>query len=104
MEDERSLRERLLGVSPAYQRFLDLAPSLQTEPVEGRTLLADGWKYKDIPPLTGKQFETFLEVVGRDNIVWLSLAVQKENGLLRCQMFISPAGQALLKSYLDPIS
>lgn len=100
---EQTLRSVLNGVSPAYQAFLDLHPE-GIEPFKGETLVADGWKYRDLPRLSETQMQTFKEVVGEANIRWLAHASGKHKGVVlwvRGQLFISPEGQQRLKAYLE---
>lgn len=96
--DARTLKEVLLSISPKYQAFLDLSPLTGREPFPGQTFLADGWAYKDLPPLTLPQFETFVAVVGEGNIKWLAQA--SSPGGIRGQMLISPIGSDHLAQYL----
>src|ERR1700684_1899136 len=93
-----SLRERLLGVSPEYQKFLDMHLG-GGEPFPGKTLVADGWRYKDLPQLTAEQFEMFLDVVGDENIEWLAISHSPKGH--RGQMYVSADGQQRLQTYLE---
>lgn len=94
-----TLRERFLGLTEHQRMFLDIAPPLDHEPIPDRQYLAEGWVYKDIPVLTKSQVETFIDVVGGDNIVWLTFA-KGPNGC-RGQMLISRSGAANLSSYME---
>ena len=65
------------------------------EPIEGKTYIQDGWKYRDVPgkmPLT--YWEQFLEALGADNYVLLSEAIyeMKDGTYARGQLLIKPCG------------
>jgi hypothetical protein len=96
---EPSLRERINGLTAAQKAFYEMVPPLSSEPFSGETLIADGWTYYDLPPLTPAQMETFLEVVSDANMRWISLARTKAG--IRGQMFLSPVGKRALQNYLE---
>ena len=64
------------------------------EPFLGETLLADGWRYVDLPRMRPNLFDQFIEIVGAKNISWLTLADYGDTK--RGQCLISPAGLARL--------
>lgn len=61
------------------------------EPVKGKTYIADGWVYRDLPRMAPWAFDAFIDLIGPDNLVWLSLA--DYGASKRGQCLISPAGQ-----------
>lgn len=98
-KDMETLRDKLNNLPKAYQDFLEMHLTDGSEPIQGKTLVADGWTYKDLPWLDPDQYETFLRVVGVENIEFLTHAVRglKQRG----QMFLSPTGQENLRKYLE---
>lgn len=60
--------------------------------------LPDRWVYRDLPRMTPEYFDKFIEVVGVDNIEWLTRA-EYPDGAKRGQLFISPAGMNRLKAH-----
>lgn len=66
------------------------------EPIIGKNLRAEGWAYRDLPRMTPEYFDKFTEIVGADNIEWLTRA-EYHDGSKRGQLFISPAGMDRLK-------
>lgn len=65
------------------------------------------WKYGDLPKLTKEYFDKFVEIVGEDNIRWLTYVKYPANfrkwnnpeDLYRGQYLLSPAGQVRAKAY-----
>ena len=65
------------------------------EPVKGKTLVADGWVYRDLPRMTQEAMGILLGVIGEDNYEFLTSAKypDKEHGVaVRGQVMISPLG------------
>lgn len=67
------------------------------EPVPGKNYREQGYAYKDLPRLTPEYFEKFIELVGEDNIVWLTFADYGDTK--RGQILISPAGLDRISDY-----
>ena len=67
------------------------------EPVEGKTYRADGWVYRDLPRMAPEWFQKLIDLIGEENIVWLSKADYGD--AKRGQMLISPAGMANISAY-----
>lgn len=67
------------------------------EPIEGKTYRADGWIYRDLPRMSHEYFDKFVELVGEENIAWITLA---DYGFTkRGQLLISPTGMANISAY-----
>ena len=66
------------------------------EPFLGEPLLADGWRYVDLPRMRPNMFDQFIEIVGAKNISWLTLADYGDTK--RGQCLISPVGLARLSA------
>lgn len=62
------------------------------EPVKGKTYIADGYVYRDLPRMTEPYYSDFINLLGDDNIVWLTKAAYPD-GTQRGQILISIAGQ-----------
>lgn len=60
------------------------------EPVSGKKYEADGWKFYNVPSLSYQALESFISIIGEDNIVWLSRTELDRS--VRGQVYISPAG------------
>lgn len=60
------------------------------EPVLGKNYREQGYAYKDLPRLSLEYFDKFIELVGEDNIVWLTFADYGD--AKRGQVLISPEG------------
>lgn len=71
-------------------------PIPDTEPFPDETLIADGWKYRDTPPMLGQFWDELLGIIGDGNYRLLTLMERtyKDDDRLykRGQMLISPAG------------
>lgn len=66
------------------------------EPIKGGTHLADGWVYRDLPRMAPEYFDELINLIGDENIVWLSLA--NYGSSKRGQMLISPEGMERLRN------
>lgn len=66
------------------------------EPIKGKTYLADGWVYRDLPRLTQKTMQDFIDLVGEENVVFLTFAkyTNEDVTTVRGQILISPEGQS----------
>jgi hypothetical protein len=72
------------------------------EPFTGGTLIADGWQYRDTPPMLEKFWKELLGVIGEGNYRLLSFMERtfKDDPRLfvRGQMLVSPKGIENLKT------
>lgn len=73
------------------------------EPIIGKTYIADGWQYRDIPNLSPKMWDYLFSMIGNENehYVFLSTSSIERNGELwakRGQILISPIGMENLAS------
>lgn len=60
---------------------------------------AEGWQYGDLPKLSREEFEKFRNLVGDENLRWLSFATYGPDSI-RGQYFISPKGKENLAAYV----
>lgn len=71
------------------------------EPFPGETLKADGWQYRDTPPMLPHFWDELLGVIGEGNyrlLTYVEYTYKGDDRLYkRGQMFISPAGLTNLK-------
>ena len=85
--------------------FLDWNPMGNNEPFPGETLVADGWKYKDFPPMLQEYWDYFLAIFGEGNYRLLTFMERTfkddERLYVRGQMYISPTGLENVKKYSD---
>ena len=80
-----------------WQRLLDGIPLPPGEPIEGKTLVADGWAYRDVPRMTQDAWKLLMGIIGADNVELLSFA--NYGTAVRGQMMISPEGMVNLEAY-----
>lgn len=77
-------------------------PMPDTEPFIGETLRADGWVYRDTPPMLEEFWKRLCDVMGTENYRLMTYAERKFKGddrlYVRGQMFVSPAGIENLKT------
>lgn len=92
-----TLRDRLVNLSPLQREMDKIVP--KGEPFSGKPYLAEGWIYKDLPKMELIFIQQLKELIGDENIVWLTYAANSQ--MARGQMLISPEGQKRLKRYLD---
>lgn len=92
-----SLRERLLNLSPLQREMDKMVPT--GEPFPGKPYMAEGWIYKDLPKMELTFIRQLKELVGDENIVWLTYSSNSQ--FARGQLLLSPEGQRLLKEYLE---
>lgn len=75
-----------------------------TEPFPGETLIADGWQYRDTPPMLPAFWDGLLGAIGEGNYRLLTYAERtfKDDPRLykRGQMLISPAGIENIKAWM----
>ena len=74
------------------------------EPIMGKTYRADGYTYKDLPRVSIEIFQEFVELVGGENLVWLSYAkyIQGDAQKVRGQVLVSPEGmKKILKRHSE---
>ena len=57
------------------------------------------WTYKDLPRMTHEVFSEFVDVIGDDNLHWLTVA--DYGPTIRGQVLISPAGMEILRNFND---
>jgi len=57
------------------------------------------WTYKDLPRMVPELFYKFIEIVGENNLHWLSMANYGDT--LRGQVLISPDGMEILRKFND---
>lgn len=63
------------------------------EPIKGKTYMADGWVYRDMPSrLSHEMWAVFLELLGEGNYVILALSRSQVDDWIRGQFLISPQG------------
>lgn len=64
-----------------------------------------GWTYHDLPRLPISEFERFIEIIGAENIHWITVAHYPAKGdvpaLKRGQIMISPAGKQRGDTYAN---
>jgi hypothetical protein len=83
------------------KRLMDTLPLPAGEPTPGKTYLADGWVYRDLPRLSFEMFDRLVSMIGEANIVWLTQADYGDSK--RGQLLISPDGiQRLKDSRAEP--
>lgn len=75
-----------------FKQLLDAMPLPEGEPFPGETLRADGWEYRDLPRMTREACDALINVIGNENIRWLSFADYGSS--VRGQCFVSPSGMA----------
>lgn len=68
------------------------------EPIPGKTYRADGWVYRDLPQMAPEYFAQLIELIGADNIAWITRATYA-NGYQRGQMLVSPDGMARVRAH-----
>jgi hypothetical protein len=55
------------------------------------------WTYKDLPRMVPELFYTFIEIVGEENLHWITMANYGDT--LRGQVLISPVGMEKLEKF-----
>ena len=80
------------------QKLMDAMPLPEGEPFEGKTYIADGWVYRDLPRMTPEAMRTFLDIVDENEVRWLTKA-SYPGGAVRGQLLISPKGIENMKAY-----
>lgn len=77
-------------------------PTCEPFPVE--TLLADGWLYRDTPPMLAVFWDQLLDIIGEGNYRFLTTTERTYKGddrlFTRGQMFISPDGIERMKAHV----
>lgn len=58
-----------------------------------------GWVYHDLPRMSPEFFDQFVEIVGQENLLWITFADYGTSK--RGQVMISPEGMQNLKEYND---
>ena len=72
------------------------------EPIGDKTLVADGWVYRDLPRMTTEAMDIVLGIIGEGNYEFLTFAEypDEEHGkAVRGQVMISPDGTKNLERY-----
>lgn len=61
----------------------------------------EDWEYRDLPKIRSDFFAQFIELVGEENIVWITRArYEHEDGTYeRGQLWVSPAGLQRARDY-----
>lgn len=95
------ITDKLVNTSAA-QQALDAWPLPAGEPIIGKTYLADGYVYRDLPRMEHRFLKELIDIIGSAEIVWLSRANYGDTG--RGQILISPTGQANLSAHLKRTS
>lgn len=85
------------GIKSALHKIMDTWPLPEGEPIPGKTYIADGWQYLDLPRMTPEWFDKFITIAGEENIVWLTMANYGETR--RGQILLSPKGQQRFSEY-----
>lgn len=68
------------------------------EPIKGKTYMADGWVYKDIPgKLSYEVWDKLLDIFGEDNYAILIMSCGKD--WKRGQFLVSPEGMENIRKY-----
>ncbi len=71
-----------------------------------KELLDQGYIYHDLPQMPPEYFDKFIEIVGEDNIKWLTLAQRTwsdKSITKRGQLMLSPEGQTRAGEYVESI-
>ena len=87
------------------QALLDAMPLPEGEPFPGKTYIADGWKYRDIPKLSPQMWDYFTQILGEENFVCLTISEYFHDDELvakRGQILISPVGMENLARHIAP--
>ncbi len=72
------------------------------EPIAGKTYLADGWLYRDLPTrLSYEMWDCLLSTIGEGEYV--ILAMSRGNDWKRGQLLISPDGMENLQRHQTPL-
>lgn len=58
------------------------------------------WEYRDLPRMTPEFFAKFVDLVGEDNILWITKASYKD-GTQRGQLLVSPEGLKRARAYSE---
>lgn len=66
------------------------------EPVKGKTYVADGWQYRDIPRMSPDMWDYFVGIIGDENFVPLSMAEYGEEDAQGNQTISAKRGQLLI--------
>ena len=72
------------------------------ERILGRDLT--GYQYRDLPRMTEPYFSDLIEIIGEDNIIWITQAEYGEKDGRRSkrgQMLVSPEGIENVRAYRD---
>ena len=86
-----------------FQKLLDAMPIPEGEPFPGKTYIADGWKYRDLPKLSPEMWDYLISIIGEENYVCLTIAEHFEDSQLiakRGQLLISPTGMENLARHI----
>jgi hypothetical protein len=80
--------------------MINSIPMPNSEPFPGKTYIADGWVYRDLPRLSYEMFDKFVDIVGEENMVWLTEADYGDSK--RGQLLVSPAGMERVRNHVGP--
>lgn len=64
-----------------------------------KTLIDEGWSYYDLPRMTNACLDSFMEIAGGDNIVFLTFADYGQD-TVRGQIYISPDGIRRMRKHI----
>lgn len=78
--------------------WMDTWPLPECEPFPGEAIRADGWVYRDLPRMSPEAFDLFTQIVGDENMRWLTFADYGKSK--RGQVFISPAGIDRMRAHV----
>jgi hypothetical protein len=95
-EEQEALKAANLAEREKYDNM-----SIQEMMAECDTAMAKAagkpdWKYVDLPRMTHEFFNEFVNIVGEENLHWLTVAVYSST--TRGQVLISPAGRMRILS------
>lgn len=83
---------------PSLGEILAAIPLPPGEPVKGKTYLADGWVYRDLPArLSNEMWDLLISIMGEGNYV--ILAESRGPDWRRGQFLISPTGMKNMKEH-----
>lgn len=95
---ERTLIDTLDNVSP-LQALMDDMPLPPGEPIKGKTYIADGYVYRDLPNMATFMLTELIDILGREEVVWLTRMTRGRYS--RGQALISPKGIQNLREYRE---
>ena len=76
------------------------------EQPDGADFGKPGWRYSDLPRVTKEYFDKYIEIIGAENIQWLTISEYEERDqsvTCRGQHLISPDGINRAKAWLKKL-